>query len=62
MPPKKPAGGAKAYSRADPMPNGEILKDICSKGWKIGKSIGSGGFGEIYLGKSTDLLSKKLVS
>lgn len=52
MPPKKPAGG-KAYGRADPIPNGEVLTDICGKKWKIGKSIGSGGFGEIYLGNDS---------
>ncbi|ODN06258.1 Serine/threonine-protein kinase VRK1 [Orchesella cincta] len=58
MPPKKPGAGAKAYSRADPMPNGEVLTDICGKRWKIGKSIGSGGFGEIYL--ASDETSKQV--
>lgn len=28
---------------------GELLIDVASKKWRIGKSVGSGGFGEIYL-------------
>jgi len=64
MPPKKPpaktkeiakaAGGvkkkvsAKGYKKPDPVPNGEILTDVSRQQWKIGPSIGSGGFGEIY--------------
>ncbi|KAF8764884.1 serine/threonine-protein kinase VRK1-like isoform X2 [Argiope bruennichi] len=33
----------------DPLPNGVILTDVIKRQWKLGKSIGLGGFGEIYL-------------
>jgi len=33
----------------EPVPFGEILTDVGKKQWQIGKSIGIGGFGEIYL-------------
>lgn len=33
----------------DPIPDGEILTDTRNGQWKIGRSIGFGGFGEIYL-------------
>ena len=66
MPPKKAATkdakgpGAKrgggVYSRPDPIPNGAILTDLAGKQWRIGKSIGAGGFGEIYL--ASDDISK----
>lgn len=32
------------------IPEGEILTDLKDKKWKLGSSIGIGGFGEIYLG------------
>ncbi|KAK9743746.1 Protein kinase domain [Popillia japonica] len=32
----------------DPLPPGEILKDMIGKKWRLGSSIGKGGFGEIY--------------
>jgi len=35
----------------DPIREGEILTDITKNQWKLGRSIGVGGFGEIYLGK-----------
>lgn len=57
-PPKaKPAGKSKAvpkkntakgYKKPVPIPNGEILTDATRQQWKVGPSIGSGGFGEIY--------------
>lgn len=31
------------------VPEGEILIDLTGKHWRIGKTIGYGGFGEIYL-------------
>lgn len=34
---------------AAPLPVGEVVTDVLKKPWKIGKSIGSGGFGLIYL-------------
>lgn len=36
------------YKMPDPLPQGEILKDMVGNKWKLGPSIGKGGFGEIY--------------
>jgi len=50
---KKVAGKRKAangYKMPDPIPIGEILRDVTKKEWQIGPSIGVGGFGEIYAG------------
>jgi len=50
---KKVAGKGKAangYKLPDPIPIGEILRDVAKKEWQIGPSIGVGGFGEIYAG------------
>ena len=35
----------------DQIREGEVLTDISKNEWKLGRSIGVGGFGEIYLGK-----------
>ena len=35
----------------DPLPEGEVLKDVRKKEWKLGSALGSGGFGLIYRGK-----------
>lgn len=51
VPRKKKANG---YQMPVKIPNGEILTDVCKKQWKIGKSIGVGGFGEIYLAATID--------
>lgn len=50
-PRKKKANG---YQMPVKIPNGEILTDVAKKQWKIGHSIGIGGFGEIYLAASVD--------
>ena len=58
MPPKvvKPVQrpGAKKkppiHKLPDPIREGEVVKDNSKKSWKLGKSIGVGGFGEIYAG------------
>lgn len=34
----------------DQLPAGEILIDITQKKWRLGHTIGYGGFGDIYLG------------
>lgn len=47
--PKKKA--AKLYKMPDPISPGEILADITKRQWILGKSIGIGGFGEVYSGK-----------
>ncbi|PNF39204.1 hypothetical protein B7P43_G01303 [Cryptotermes secundus] len=36
----------------DPIREGEILVDIAKNQWKLGSSVGVGGFGEIYLASS----------
>ncbi|KYM97523.1 PREDICTED: serine/threonine-protein kinase VRK1-like [Cyphomyrmex costatus] len=38
----------KGYQMPEPIPDGEILKDISKGQWILGKSIGVGGFGEVY--------------
>ncbi|XP_055533671.1 nucleosomal histone kinase 1 [Wyeomyia smithii] len=52
-PGKNPAGGgrkkaANGYQMPAPVPLGTVLTDMAKRQWKIGPSIGSGGFGEIY--------------
>lgn len=50
-PKKKTANG---YKFPDHIPKGEILIDLSKKKWKIGASIGKGGFGEIYSAQEYD--------
>lgn len=45
---KKPAKKKNGYEMPQPLKTGDVLTDISKKGWKIGVSIGVGGFGEIY--------------
>ncbi|XP_006008186.1 serine/threonine-protein kinase VRK2 isoform X2 [Latimeria chalumnae] len=45
MPPRGPA----KRKLPEPFPKGLLLKDSDKKSWKLGKIIGSGGFGLIYL-------------
>ena len=52
-PAAKPAAKKKASSvhkLPETICEGEILRDIQKRQWRIGKSIGVGGFGEIYAG------------
>ena len=46
--PRAPKGG---HVLAAPLPDGELLTDNHKKQWRIGKPVGSGGFGLLYLGK-----------
>lgn len=55
MPPKKVGGApvrkktAKSlYQKPEPVPKGAVFTDLAKQQWKIGPSIGTGGFGEIY--------------
>ncbi|XP_069464145.1 serine/threonine-protein kinase VRK2 isoform X2 [Ambystoma mexicanum] len=45
MPPKRPPKS----KLPDPLPEGQILKDLEGKQWRLGKKIAEGGFGLIYL-------------
>lgn len=48
---KKAAAGAKKsklYNMPEKIKEGTILTDMMKGEWKIGPSIGTGGFGEIY--------------
>lgn len=49
----KPRLAANGYRLPDPLPSGEILTDNVKATWMLGESIGCGGFGELYLAKST---------
>ena len=51
----------KAYEMPPPIPAGEKLRDTGGTEWSLGKSVGKGGFGEIYLaskGKTEDYVVK----
>ena len=39
----------KAWKMPPPLPDGEVLTDFSRNEWRIGGSVGKGGFGEIYL-------------
>ncbi|TSV68137.1 Serine/threonine-protein kinase VRK1 [Bagarius yarrelli] len=53
MPPKaKAAGKARGPAKrklAEEFPPGEVLTDTAKKSWKLGKPVGQGGFGLLYL-------------
>lgn len=58
MPPKKAGGGAKkktanGYKFPDHLNEGTILTDLAKKQWVLGKTLGKGGFGEIYTAKES---------
>lgn len=47
--PSKPrAKKSGPYKMPPPLPAGEVLTDLAKCGWELGKSVGKGGFGEIY--------------
>jgi vaccinia related kinase len=57
---KKPRKKAtNGYSMPEPLPKGEILTDIAKTRWKLGPSIGKGGFGEIYAAQDASKSSSK---
>jgi len=49
MPPKKAKKTASGYRMPDHLPPGTSLTDLNKKQWVLGQSVGTGGFGEIYL-------------
>ena len=46
--PKPRAKKSGPYKMPPPLPAGEVLTDITKHSWRLGESIGKGGFGEIY--------------
>ena len=50
--PQRKAVPKRLYDFPEPMPVGEVLQDTAKGQWKLGKSIGRGGFGELYVGES----------
>ncbi len=45
---EEPRRSPNGYILPDPLPPGLVITDLRKNRWKIGKSIGLGGFGEIY--------------
>ncbi|XP_055323194.1 nucleosomal histone kinase 1 isoform X2 [Sitodiplosis mosellana] len=60
-PNKKPAVKRKAngFQKPESIPLGEVLTDLSKQQWKIGPSIGAGGFGEIYCATKASESTKK---
>lgn len=48
VPPKKAAKKKNGYEMPKALQSGDVLEDNQKNRWKIGVSIGVGGFGEIY--------------
>jgi hypothetical protein len=46
--PSEPRRSPNGYILPDPLPAGLILTDLKKGRWRIGQSVGLGGFGEIY--------------
>ena len=40
-----------SHPLSKPLPEGSVLRDLLKGEWKVGKPVGSGGFGLIYLGQ-----------
>jgi len=51
VPKRIAAAGCKLSAQ---LPAGEILTDITQNKWRLGNTIGYGGFGDIYLGSNLD--------
>jgi vaccinia related kinase len=52
VPKRIAAAGCKLSAQ---LPAGEILTDITQNKWRLGNTIGYGGFGDIYLGSNLDI-------
>lgn len=55
-PAKKKAGNG--YQMPEKIPLGEVLTDLSKNQWRIGKTIGSGGFGDIYCASKVESSKK----
>lgn len=53
----KKSRAPKGHKLAEKFPNGEILRDLCKKNWRLGDVIGQGGFGLIYLASDKETAS-----
>lgn len=60
IPKKRGPAKKQAYNRPVAIPLGAVLTDNQKKQWKVGPSIGSGGFGEIYCVCPVDKPVKKV--
>lgn len=58
--PKKAAKKKNGYEMPKPLKPGDVLIDNQKAQWKIGVSIGVGGFGEIYSACKAGAIVKKL--
>jgi len=52
----------KAYELADPLPEGQVMKDLSGNMWKLGKAFATGGFGLIYEGINTDQTTRRCIT
>jgi hypothetical protein len=50
MPPKKAPKKKAGYQKPEEFSVGFVLRDVYKKPWCLGKPIGQGGFGLIYIG------------
>lgn len=57
---KKPASKKKVngYQMPESIPLGEVLTDLSKQQWRIGVTIGSGGFGAIYCATKAESAKK----
>ena len=46
--PQLPRRSPNGYLLPDPLPLGLTIRDLRGRSWRLGKSVGLGGFGEIY--------------
>ena len=52
--PCAPRRSPNGFILPDPLPPGHVLTDTRGQRWRLGKSIGLGGFGEIYASSKVD--------
>ncbi|GJQ79324.1 hypothetical protein Trydic_g16189 [Trypoxylus dichotomus] len=57
-PPRKKNSNSTTVTSVD-VKSGEVLTDLTGKQWKLGKAVGIGGFGEIFLASDVDMGSEE---